>query len=135
MNRRVLLIPCLLFSTFAMADDLPSGSLPESGNSDVGYRTVAEALASLKQMKEASFSTVRGWTIVTDKVHMTVWSFAPKTDPSYPSVVKRFVTAAGTGSIITMKVLCESNKISCDNLVRQFYDMNFRGSGAQLEHK
>ena len=76
MNTRVLLVPCLLFSTFAMADDLPSGSLPESGNSDVGYRTVAEALASLKQMKEASFSTVRGWTIVTDQVHMTVWSFA-----------------------------------------------------------
>lgn len=134
MNTRVLLVPCLLFSTFAMAGDLPSGSLPESGNSDVGYRTVAEALASLKQMKEASFSTVRGWTIVTDQVHMTVWSFAPKTDPSYPSVIKRFVTPAGTGSIITMKVLGESNKISCDNLVRQFYDMNFRGSGAQLEN-
>jgi hypothetical protein len=86
-------------------------------------------------MKEVSFSTVRGWTIATDQVHMTVWSFAPKTDPSYPSVVKRFVTAAGSGSVITMKVLCESNKVSCDNLVRQFYDMNFRGSGAQLEHK
>jgi hypothetical protein len=135
MIRGVLLVPCLLFSTFVVADDLPLGSLPESGNSDVGYRTVAEALASLKKMKEASFSTVRGWTIVTDQVHMTVWSFAPKTDPSYPSVVKRFVTPAGTGSIITMKVLCESDKISCDYLVRQFYGMNFRGSGAQLEHK
>jgi hypothetical protein len=135
MNRRLLLVPCLLLSSFAIADDLPSGSLPESGNSDVGYKTVAEALASLKQMKEASFSTVRGWMIVTDQVHMTVWSFAPKTDPSYPSVVKRSVTAVGTGSSITMKVLCESDKASCDNLVRQFYDMNFRGSGAQLERK
>src|ERR1700733_4993455 len=105
MIRRALLVPCLLFSTFAMTDDLPSGSLPESGNSEVGYRTVAEALASLKQMKEASFSTVRGWTIVTDKVHMTVWSFAPKTDPSYPSVVKRFVKAARTVSIIRIKTI------------------------------
>jgi hypothetical protein len=76
--RRVLLVPCLLFSTFVAADDLPFGSLQESGNSDVGYKTVAEALACLKKMKEAS---------------------------------------------------------SCDNLVRQFYEMNFRGSGAQLEHK
>ena len=42
MNTRVLLVPCLLFSTFAMAGDLPSGLLPESGNSDVGYRTVAD---------------------------------------------------------------------------------------------
>jgi hypothetical protein len=126
---------CLILSTFAMSDDLPPGSLPESGSSDVGYRTVAEALASLRLMKEASFSTVRGWTIVTDKAHMTVWSFAPKTDPSYPAVVKRFVTAAGSGSAITMKVLCESDKVSCDNLVRQFYDMNFRGSNAQLDHQ
>ena len=70
-----------------IADDLPRGSLPESNNSDVGYKTVAEALASLKLMKDASFSTVRSWTIVTDRPHMTVWSFAPNTDPSYPSVV------------------------------------------------
>jgi hypothetical protein len=118
-----------------IADDLPPGSLPESNNSDVGYKTVAEALASLKLMKDASFSTVRGWTIITDRPHMTVWSFAPKTDPSYPSVVKRMVTAAGSGSNISMKVLCEADKASCDTLVRQFYDMNFRGSGAQLDHQ
>lgn len=118
----------------AIADVLPPGSLPESNNSDVGYKTVAEALASLKLMKDASFSTVRGWTIVTDQPHMTVWSFVPTTDPSYPSVVKRVVTAAGSGSNISMKVLCEADKSACDNLVRQFYDMNFRGSGAQLDH-
>ena len=61
---------------------------------------------------------------MTDKVHMTIWSFAPKTDPSYPSVVKRTVTSAGSGSNISMKVLCEADKASCDNLVRQFYDLN-----------
>lgn len=117
------------------ADVLPPGPLPESNNSDVGYKTVAEALASLKLMKDASFSTVRGWTVVTDRLHMTVWSFAPNTDPSYPSVVKRIVTAAGSGSNISMKVLCEADKASCDSLVRQFYDMNFRGNGAQLDHE
>ena len=83
----------------------------------------------------ASFSTVRGWTIVTDRVHLTIWSFAPKTDPAYPSVVKRMMTTSGTSSVMTMKVKCELDKVSCDNLVRQFYDMNFRGSGAQLERK
>jgi hypothetical protein len=118
----------------AIANGLPPGSLPESIGSDVGYRTVADAMANLRQLKSASFSTVNGWTIVTDESHMTIWSFAPKTDPSYPSVVKRFVTPSGSGSIITMKVLCEAAKAPCDNLVRTFYDMNFRGSGAQLEH-
>jgi hypothetical protein len=135
MNRSVPFAFCLVLSMFAAAGDLPPGSLPESRSSDIGYKTVSEALASLMLMKEASFSTVRGWTIVTDEVHLTVWSFAPTTDPSYPSVVKRFVTSSGKGSTVTMRVLCESDKASCDNLVREFYDMNFRGSGAQMDHQ
>ena len=134
MNWKHLLFIGLLITAHASAADLSPGPLPESTSSDIGYKTVADALAALKNMKSVSFSTVRGWTIVTDREHFTVWSFAPKTDPSYPSVVKRFVTAAGSGSAITMKVLCESDKASCDNLVREFYDMNFRGSGARLAH-
>jgi hypothetical protein len=62
---------------------------------------------------------------------MTVWSFSPKTDPSYPSVVKRSVTKAAGGSSIDMKVLCESDKDSCDNLVRQFYRMNVGNKTAE----
>ena len=87
---------------------------------DVGYKTVADALASVKQMQGVSFSTVRGWTIVTDEAHLTVWSFAPKTDPSYPAVVKRMVISTGGGSKVTMSVLCEAKKAACDNLVREF---------------
>jgi hypothetical protein len=109
--------PCigLLIATLAVADD-------------VGYKSVAEALASLKQMKDVSFSTVRGWTIVTDETHLTVWSFAPRTDPSYPAVVKRMVTSTGNGSKVTTGVLCEANKASCDNLVREFNSPNSRGA-------
>jgi hypothetical protein len=96
---------------------------------DVGYKTVADALASLKQSKDASFSVVRGWTIVTDEVHLTVWSFAPRTDPSYPAVVKRMVTSTGGGSKVTMSVLCEANKAACSNLIREFN--NTKSPGAQ----
>jgi hypothetical protein len=94
----------------------------------VGYKTVSDALASLKQMKDVSFSEVRGWTIVTDEAHLTVWSFAPKTDPSYPAVVKRMVTSTGTGSKVTLSVLCEADKASCANLVREFNNTNSRGA-------
>ncbi|HEY6457132.1 MAG TPA: hypothetical protein VIY90_17805 [Steroidobacteraceae bacterium] len=97
----------LLVTTFAAAED-------------VGYKTVAEALASLKHTKDVSFSVVRGWTIATDETHLTVWSFAPKTDPSYPAVVKRMVISTGGGSKVTMSVLCEADKASCANLVREF---------------
>jgi hypothetical protein len=50
-KRQLALCIGLLLATLAVADD-------------VGYKTVAQALTSLKQMKDVSFSTVRGWTIV-----------------------------------------------------------------------
>jgi hypothetical protein len=128
------LLAVLGFTTFlAAAADLPEGALPESADAGVGYKTVAAALSSLGQAKGVVFSTVRGWTIVTDEAHFTVWSFAPRSDPSYPSVVKRYVTSALSGSKVHMKILCEANKAACDNLFREFHGMNSRGGGAQLE--
>ena len=112
---------CLLFAfaSTALAADTVQSHIP--------YKTVAEALAALKQLKGASFSTVRGWTIVTDEVHFTVWSFSPPSDPSYPAVVRRMVTSNGKGSQVTLDVLCEADKASCANLVREFHDMTTRG--------
>ncbi len=107
LTRQLALCVGLLAATLAVAQD-------------VGYKTVAQALASLKHSKDASFSVVRGWTIVTDEAHLTVWSFSPKTDPSYPAVVKRMVISTGSGSKVTTRVLCEADKGSCANLVREF---------------
>ena len=115
----------LLVATLAFADGpLPTG--PDSKSSDIGYRTVAEALTSLKLKKDTSFSMAGGWTIVTDEPHLTVWSFSPKTDPSYPSVVRRMVTSTGDGSKVTLSVLCEARKAACDTLIREF--SNTKGS-------
>ncbi len=119
-----LLAASLVFA----ADPPPSGS--DSKISDIGYRTVAVALASLRQTPTASFSVVDGWTIVTDEAHLTVWSFSPKTDPSYPSVVKRTVASTGTGSKVTLNVLCEAGKAACDNLIREFSSTKVHGTGA-----
>ena len=119
MNKRFLLLG-LCVATVAGAAGPPAGPGPTTITSNVGYKTVAEALASLKRSKDASFSVVRGWTIVTDEAHLTVWSFSPKTDPSYPAVVKRMVTSTDSGSKVTMGVLCEADKASCASLVREF---------------
>jgi len=119
----------LLVATFAFAAGPPPSSAQGSKSATIGYKTVAQALASLKQMKGVSLSSVRGWTIVTDETHLTVWSFAPKSDPSYPAVVKRTVISTGAGSKITLEVLCEADKASCDNLVREF------SNGGRLEDK
>jgi hypothetical protein len=115
MKRRLAFCVCVLVSALAGADD-------------VGYKTVAQALTSLKQMKNLSFSVVKGWTIVTDEPHLTVWSFAPRTDPSYPAVVKRMVTSTGSGSKVTTSVLCEADKASCANLQREFDNTTSRGA-------
>lgn len=123
----------LLVATLAFADGPQPSSVLEPNSSNIGYKTVAEALASLKQMKGASFSSVRGWTIVTDEAHLTVWSFAPKSDPSYPAVVKRMVISTGTRSKITLNVLCEADKVSCDNLIREFSNMNQSSTGTRSE--
>jgi hypothetical protein len=128
MNKRLALLLCLLVALPAVADGLP-------GSADVGYKTVAKALAALKVRKGVTFSTVRGWTIVTDEEQLTVWSFAPASDPSYPSVVKRMVISNGAGSAVTLKVLCESSRASCDNLVREFSAKNPRGAGAPPDRK
>src|SRR6516162_2145133 len=117
MDRHLGFVAGLFVSTLALANGPAPRSPQQPVSSDVGYKTVAEALASLKQMKGVSFSSVRGWTVVTDEAHLTVWSFAPKSDPSYPAVVKRMVISTGVGSKVTMDVLCEADKASCDNLV------------------
>ena len=135
MKRLPALCAGLVVSTSAFAAGLPPDPVAAPNDSNVGYKTVAEALAALKQTKEATFSVVRGWTIVTDEAHLTVWSFAPKTDPSYPAVVKRMVTSTSTGSKVTTNVLCEAGKAACSNLVREFSNLQSHGTGAPTAQK
>jgi hypothetical protein len=108
-----------------LAADQPSGPPSATPNSDVGYRTVAEALSDLKKRTDVQISTVREWTIIADKKNLTIWSFAPDTYPAHPAVVKRVVRPrADGGSDIVMSILCEASKEACDNLVREFDAVN-----------
>jgi len=118
----------LCIASLTQAQELPSrGPLPETKSSDIGFRTVAEALASLRARQDLTVSTVRDWTIIVDDTHKAVWSFAPPSYPAYPAVVKRAVRARPEGgSEIHMSVLCEATKEACDNLVREFNTMNKR---------
>jgi len=126
----MLLSSCLLLwltASVTTATQLPPGPLPEVRTPDIGYRTVAEALAALRARTDVSISTVRGWLIVTDDANRTVWSFAPDTYIAHPAVVKRSVySSAGRGSVIHMSVLCEASKEACDQLVREFDAMDRR---------
>jgi len=103
------------------ADSAPP--LPEQSSS-VGYSTVGAALRALKSRPGVQFATQAGWTIATDEAAKTIWSFAPASDPAYPAVVKREVVQTGTVIEMKMSVLCGASKPACDNLVRQFEQLN-----------
>jgi hypothetical protein len=121
MQRYMIATLILLICGVALANDLPSGPLPEVRDSQVGYKTVADALADLSNRKNVEISNVRGWTIIADRANFTLWSFAPASYPAYPAVVKRTVTSrTGGGSMVNTSVLCEASKEACDQLVLEF---------------
>lgn len=116
----------LMFSVhLAQAQGSPPGALPEVPKNSIEYGSVAAALDALRRRKDVQISMVRGWTIIADPNHLTLWSFAPETDPAYPAAVMRVVRSNPSGgSYIDMSVLCEASKEACDNMVRQFEALN-----------
>jgi len=100
--------------------------LQEATQSTIGYASVAEALAALQANPKIQISVQGGWTIASDKENKTLWSFSPKSDPSYPAAVKRIVEERNDTVFVHMDVLCEASKSACDNLVRQFQQLNER---------
>jgi hypothetical protein len=96
-------------------------------SSGIGYPSVASALADLHTKPEVIFREEGGWIIAEDKSHYTLWSFAPDSDPAYPSAVKRIAVQGAGGSVtMNMNVLCESTQSACDKLVVDFNALNER---------
>lgn len=108
----------------ALSRNCPNYPIPEASDSNVGYDTVAAALADLRSRRSVVFTAENGWVIATDDATYTIWSFAPRSYPAYPAVVKRQISPEGTGSRLQMSVLCEASKAACDDLVRTFERMN-----------
>lgn len=104
--------------------------LPESSNS-LEYASVAEALADLKAKEDANMEISDGWTLITEADGATWWAFAPSDDPAYPSVAKRvfYLDESGRfitqdGRFVTMNILCEANKVACDQFAKDFEVLN-----------
>lgn len=108
----------------AACDNQSEKPLHEVTKGAIGYPSVASALRALHARPDVQFSTENGWTIATDQLNHTIWSFAPRGYPAYPAVVKRYVVAQQFGSSLNMAVACEASKEACDDLVRTFARMN-----------
>ncbi len=85
----------------------------------IGYSTVAKALKSLKNNASSKVRVLRKWTVITDSSKRT-WSFAPKSHPAYPSVVRREIIIKNGRLFVQSIALCETKKIHCDRLKAQF---------------
>lgn len=86
--------------------------------SAIGYRSVGAARAALANKPAVQTTTQAGWTIVTDEQgnDFTTWTFAPRTHPAYPSVVRRDIVFKDGNPTLITRVLCEARRATCDAL-------------------
>ena len=116
-----LAIVMLFLSVAANAQNNP---LPEAQQSNIEYRSVAEALAGLRAKPGTEMSVQGNWTIAYESATHVIWSFAPEGHPAHPAVVKRAVVEREGKTMIDMDVICQATKSACDGLVREFIQMN-----------
>lgn len=96
----------------------------ESKEATIGYPSVAAALKDLQGRPGVIFTTENRWTIATEASTYTIWSFAPPGYPAYPTAVKRQIVKENDGTVMKMSVLCEASKQACDDVVREFQQLN-----------
>lgn len=98
--------------------------LPEVERSSIEYSSPAEAQEALRSKPGVEISKQGGWTIAYESASHVIWSFAPEKHPSYPSVVKRAIVEKDGTVFVEMGVKCKASKDVCDDLVREFVQLN-----------
>jgi hypothetical protein len=93
----------------------------------VSYESPKLAYVALSKDPNAKLkSNAEGWQIVTvsEGPNKGIWTFAPSTHPSFPSVVKRQIIEHDGKLSIGMDVLCGGSKPACDQYVAEFVKLN-----------
>ena len=121
--RTLPVVLALIASTFVAAQtDSQQGS-------GVGFKTVAEAMASLKNKPDVAITTRSNdqWIIINEKGGQTNWSFIRESHYALPAVVKREIRVDSEGKLIMQtRALCESGKGPCECLMGEFNETNRR---------
>jgi hypothetical protein len=121
MFRRVCAVLCFLVSCNGFAQMLEP--LAESSN-DIGYASPSAALEALRKKPGVSIREENDWIVVNDPSEHAFWSIATANNHYYPSAVKRMLVKQNGAIHLQMRVMCGADKITCDNLVRQFQAIN-----------
>ncbi len=112
-------------SASAQHDGSPNTVSPDNSNqASINYPSVAAALNGLRARSEVDFTTLDGWTIVTEPGGLTVWSFTPPDHSAYPAVVKRAFFRRNGAWFVDMAVKCQAEKAARNQLVADFRELN-----------
>ena len=117
---RTIFVALILVASCAYAQ--PESEAEQT--SSIGYPSVAAAMDALRAQKDVSISVRDGWTVVTEKGGLTLWSFTPPTHEAHPAAVKRAASEKDGAWYITMNVLCQADRAPCDKLVEDFKTLN-----------
>ena len=113
---KIVFTSLILHSTNLLAD-----------NEDViDYSSVSETFEKLKKYPSSKISQQDGWSIVSliEKGNHVFWFFAPKENAAHPAVVKKTITVKDGSSETVILTLCEAPKKKCDDLIKQFKNIN-----------
>lgn len=96
----------------------------------IPYPSVAAALSAL-EARDGNGTVVThsddGWVIINEPLAAAQWSFAPKTDPAYPAVVRRVIQRGpDRRATVDTARLCEGPAAACEALMTQFTALNDR---------
>ena len=116
-----------LLKTAVLSTILCTACLYAGDEGAIDYSSVSEALEALKERPSAEYVKRKGWSVVSlvEDGSRVVWFFAPKEHGIYPALIKKTITEKkGSTADTVMLSLCEAPKQKCDDLARQFKDIN-----------
>lgn len=98
---------------------------------ELGYRGtnsgglgVSELLSQFRSDPNVDVRVNNGWQIADVKSEKAIYSFTPETHSAHPSYVKRKVVNKDGSIYIDTSVRCGAEKSVCDQLVRDFIELN-----------
>ena len=113
---KIIIASLILYSTNLLAGN----------ESTIDYSSVSDALEKLKKRPSSNVSQQSGWSIVSlvENGNHVIWYFAPKEHAAHPAVVKKTITVKDGGIETVILTLCEGPKQKCDDLIKQFKNIN-----------
>jgi len=120
MRKHVLALVLALHACASGASKDQPAPTPPKGQSGIEYSSPEEAQTALRQKPGVHISERNGWTIISDKETLSLWSFSPASHAAHPSVVKHYLVESDGKKQMRMGVICNATKDACDAMVREF---------------